>query len=330
MLEFSTQSWSQEPRLKARTHEGLLLEMDVMLEFKLIGKDVKKIFNLVKLDFMPMYQILASNVLRNVAAKYEAFSFLNKDRQAIGEEMRTRLNQTFFKYHAEVLSVQLFHVDLPDQFEGWIREVERLRLDQRKEVEQRNVAIAQQNNTIFETEVRLKADKLKSVIDATALVDQAELARPALITEAETNAIIRRLNAIKERNTTIIDVNKRYAVAQQTLELQKTRANNNLKAALIDIETQKRQAQKDAEVILIDAKAEAARLRALGVAEAKAIQAAKEAKLQQFQDIKQAFGGSMTQEQILQYTWLQVLKTANDVNIYIDYKKTPLFIEGKN
>ena len=309
-------------------NEGLLLEMDVMLEFK-VGKDEEDL-NLVKSDFMPMYQILASNVLRNVVAKYEAFSFLNKERRAIGEEMRTRLNQTFFKYHAEVLSVQLFQVDLPDQFEGWIREVERLRLDQRKEVEQRNVAIAQQNNTIFETEVRLKADKLKSVIDATALVDQAELARPALITEAETNAIIRRLNAIKERNTTIIDVNKRYAVAQQTLEQQKTRANNNLKAALIDIETQKRQAQKDAEVILIDAKAEAARLRALGVAEAKAIQAAKEAKLQQFQDIKQAFGGSMTQEQILQYTWLQVLKTANDVNIYLDYKKPPLFIEGKN
>ena len=61
-----------------------------------------------------------------------------------------------------------------------------------------------------------------------------------------------------------------------------------------------------------------------------AMRAAKDAKLQQFQDIKQAFGGSMTQEQILQYTWLQVLKTANDVNIYIDYKKTPLFIEGKN
>ena len=76
-------------------------------------------------------------------------------------------------------------------------------------MEQRNVDIAKQNNTIVQTEIQLEADKLKAVIDAGAQVDKAKLERPAKITEAETNAIAARLNAAKERNTSLIDVSRR-------------------------------------------------------------------------------------------------------------------------
>ena len=52
-------SQSQEPRLKARTTEGLSLEMDVMLEYSLQKENVRALYDLVAKDFSAFYQLLA-------------------------------------------------------------------------------------------------------------------------------------------------------------------------------------------------------------------------------------------------------------------------------
>ena len=82
-LEFSVRSQSQEPRLRARTKEGLSLEMDIMLEYSLRKEYIKELYDLVAQDFSTLYQLLAGSTLRNVAAKYPAMQFLDASRRNI-------------------------------------------------------------------------------------------------------------------------------------------------------------------------------------------------------------------------------------------------------
>jgi hypothetical protein len=45
-LEFSVRSESQEPRLAARTKEGLKLEMDIMIEYELQKDNIRALYDL--------------------------------------------------------------------------------------------------------------------------------------------------------------------------------------------------------------------------------------------------------------------------------------------
>ena len=49
-------------------------------------------------------------------------------------------------YYMTPLDVQLRHVDLPDSYEGMIRRIESIKLDQRKAMEERSLDLAKERN----------------------------------------------------------------------------------------------------------------------------------------------------------------------------------------
>ena len=87
-------------------------------------------------------------------------------------------------------------------------------------------------------------------------------------------------------------------------------------------------AKNDAIVREIKAKAEAYAIEQGAIAEAYKITQLKGAQLQQFTDLTAAI--NMTQAELLQYVYMNVLKESKHSEMFLDYKKVPLFLEDSN
>ena len=75
----------------------------------------------------------------------------------------------------------------------------------------------------------------------------------------------------------------------------------------------------------IKAKAQAYAIEQQAFAEAYQIKQMKGAQLQQFADLTAAI--NMSQAELLQYVYMNVLKESKQSEMFLDYKKVPLFLE---
>ena len=324
-LEFSVRSQSQEPRLRARTKEGLSLEMDIMLEYSLRKEYIKELYDLVAQDFSTLYQLLAGSTLRNVAAKYPAMQFLDASRRNISMDMKNALQKAFEPYHADVISVQLFHVDLPDQYEGWIKQIESLKLESKRAQAYRVVAEQKETNKYTKAQIDLQTDRDKATIDSNAKVSQANLKDPERRTVAETQAMASIMKAYRQRNTTLVELDGdlQVVLAERTLNLQK--ATNTQNKSKVEFERELFMAKNNATVQEKLANSTAYKVEITAQAEAYEFQQAKDAQLRQLIDLKDAI--SMNRTQMLQFLYMSILKKSNGANFFLDYKKIPLFME---
>eukprot|EP00943_MAST-04B_sp_MAST-4B-sp1_P008468 g8468.t1 len=324
-LEFSIRSQSQEPRLKARTKEGLSLEMDVMLEYSLQKDKIRDLYDLVAKDFSILYQLLAGSTLRNVAAKYPAKQFLDASRRNISLDMKIALETAFKPYYADVISVQLFHVDLPDQYEGWIKNIESLKLESKRAQAYRVVAEQKETNLYTKAKIDLQTDKDKAKIDSNAKVSQATLKDPERKTVAETQAMASVMKAYRQRNTTLVELDGDLQVilAERTLKLQQ--AVNMQHMSKVQFQREIFMAKNQASVYEKNANSTAYEVKTIARAEAFAFEQGKNAQLRQLLDLKDAI--SMNRSQMLQYIYMNILKKSHKADFFLDYKKVPFFME---
>ena len=325
-LEFSVRSESQEPRLAARTKEGLKLEMDIMIEYELQKDNIRALYDLAADEYGVMYQLLAGASLRNVANTFPAINFLDSTRRNISLAMKEALVSTFKPYYADVLSVQLFHVDLPDRYESWIKRIESSRLDQKKERAYRVVAIQNKMNEYTKAKIDLTTDAQKAKIEAQAKVDLAILKAPEAIVLAETEAMAALQQAYRIRNSTLVklDGDLQVAYAEQLLAVLK--AQNEQNRSKIEFERELLLAKNEAIVQNTNAAAEAYAIEQAAKAAAHGIEQMKSAQLQQLMDMSSA--ADLNRTELLQFVYMNVLKAANGAELYLDYKKVPLFMEG--
>ena len=165
-------SQSQEPRLKARTTEGLSLEMDVMLEYSLQKENVRALYDLVAKDFSIFYQPWLDPPKECCS---EVCAISDASRRNISLDMKKSFEEAFQPHYADVISVQLFHVDLPDQYEKWIKTIESLKLESRRAQAYRVVAEQTENNKYTKAKIDLQTDRDKAIIDSNASVSHASL-----------------------------------------------------------------------------------------------------------------------------------------------------------
>ena len=144
--------------------------MDLSVEYQLRKSEIFDLFGKVTTNFEPFLHDLMLSTLRNTASRYEALDFLSNERKHIADMMLKDLNATVGKYHADALDIQLFHVDLPSRFESWIEEIENIKLNQQRELEERKVELAQEGNTLVKQTIELDAAKQEMLIDAAAEV----------------------------------------------------------------------------------------------------------------------------------------------------------------
>ena len=116
------------------------------------------------------------------------------------------------------------------------------------------------------------------------------------------------------------------AKAEQVLAVRK--AQNAQNKSILQFEREILLAKNDAIVREIKAKAQAYTIEQGAIAEAYKIKQLKGAQLQQFTDLTAAI--NMSQAELLQYVYMNVLKDSKQSEMYLDYKKVPLFLEDSN
>ena len=109
-------------QLQTRTREGLLVGIDVSIEYKLLPGSLKKLFDLVVQDYVKFFDALAQSTLRNAASQYTAAEIL-KSSQPIQNTMKQMLDTRFNTYFATVIAVQVRQLKLPNDVQAKLQAV---------------------------------------------------------------------------------------------------------------------------------------------------------------------------------------------------------------
>ena len=287
-------------------------------------ENVRALYDLVAKDFSAFYQLLAGSTLRNVAAKYKASQFLDASRRNISLDMKNSLQKAFEPYYADVISVQLFHVDLPDQYEKWIKTIESLKLESRRAQAYRVVAEQTENNKYTKAKIDLQTDRDKAIIDSNASVSHASLKTPERKTLGETKAMTNVKNAYRRRNSTLVQLEGNLHVVVSERVFKKEQALNLQNMSVLQYQREIFVARNRAIVMETLANASAYESETTAIADAFDFEKKKNAQLMQLLDLKMAIG--MNRTQMLQYIYMNILKFSN-AHFFLDYKKVPLFME---
>jgi len=319
-------SGANGPALHTRTMEGLDIELDMSIEYRLIPGELKMLFDKVNMEYLPFYEQLAASSLRNTVSKNPAENFLNNQRTNVSTQMRFDLNERLQPFHATVITVNMRSVNLPDEFELAIQAVESVRLEQRQAETERGLELEREALEREKAVIDLEAEGRRMEIDAEAAVTRAQLEREGLLTAAQTEADKALIQADKERQTILIAAdNDRLTALTQRVGILQNRQNEQ-DEAIINFETEKNLAVAAARVAEITANATAnARVRQ-AEADAAGLKELKAAEQQRFQDLKDS--ASMSSEDMLRYVWLDNLKSLDGTKMFIDYKKVPMFLES--
>mmetsp|Transcript_5726 Transcript_5726/g.20537 ORF Transcript_5726/g.20537 Transcript_5726/m.20537 type:complete len:433 (-) Transcript_5726:129-1427(-) len=314
------------PPLHTRTREGLDIELDISIEYRLIPGELKSLFDKVNMDYLPLYEQLAASSLRNTVSKNPAENFLNNQRANVSTQMQLDMNERLNPFHANIITVNMRNVNLPDEFELAIQAVESVRLEQRQATTERGLELEREALDREKAIIDLTAEGRKQEIDAEAAVTRAELERQGLLTSAQTTASQRLIQAQKNRQTVLIAAeNDRLTALTQRVGVLQTQQNAQ-DEAVISFQTELNLAVAAARVAEIEANATASARIRQAQAEAAGLAETKAAEQQRFQDLKDSAG--MSSEDMLRYVWLQNLKSMHGTKFFLDYKKTPMFLEG--
>lgn len=174
--------------LTARTVEGLAINLQIDIEYRIVGEEVFALMNKFGEEFHGSYMRIARSTLRNVASEFEGLQYLRGERATIGERMREVLDLRLRQDHALVERVNIRDIHLDEAFEEAFRAVEEVRLDRLEALENRALAVVQEQRENETQAVELETARQSTLVAARALVVQAELAHTASITEATTAA----------------------------------------------------------------------------------------------------------------------------------------------
>lgn len=189
-------SKTQGPALQSRTRDGLNVRLEVSFQYRLIFKDLYKLFSTLGHHYEKVLVRMAIEQLTTAATMHNAHDFFN-NRTTIGQEMHKAL-EDHFKAHAyaEVPFFQLRTVHLPSDFEAAIQETQ---------VKQQEIQVAQaeqsQNKVSYETRV-LQAQQAVKVMqnqgeaEASAILAQNDaFCRQFQVTQTLQSEALRQLMA---------------------------------------------------------------------------------------------------------------------------------------
>jgi hypothetical protein len=328
-LPSQTSDTKEYPSLETRTLEGLPMRIDVTVEYKFKPNSIPKLFELVGQDAFTPVQTVVFSALQNEASKHAAADFLNDKRDQIARNMRISANESLATFYTEVINVNLFHVDLPDEFETLIQEIQNIRLDQKTQMEIRKYKLLEEENNFMRAKISLAAEAASKMIHMQKKVDESKVQRKGDITTATTAALVLKQQMVKEREVALVEIQKRLDASKKYRIGNVTKANNVLAESIVSLEKDLVEATANAEIIRERGRTKAIEILNHGSAVSKSIEYKEGARLKLYQTLSSA--ANMSVSEITQYEWIRSLsKTSNAGNVFLDYKKVPLQIENKD
>ena len=144
-------------QLLARTMDGLPVTLDLSFQYRLMpsAESLVKLYKDFQTDYESAYIRIARNVLRDVAADYQAFNYFY-NRSVISSAMRGSLDVALMQHSATVQSFQLLNILLPPRFSSAIEETEIARQEIENAGYQQAVSITEANTRVREAERQAK------------------------------------------------------------------------------------------------------------------------------------------------------------------------------
>jgi len=102
--------------LHTRTKEGLALDLEVSLQYRLKEADVGKLYVEFNVNYTSMFVSTIRDTLIAAAAEHHAGEFWTQ-RKLVGERMQSMVNDILGVTYSEVWGLQLMDIALPDQFD---------------------------------------------------------------------------------------------------------------------------------------------------------------------------------------------------------------------
>jgi len=316
------------PTLGVRSREGLKVTMDLDFEYQINPDKLVDLYQLLGREFEQEINIAALSALHRTSSKFAALDFLSPKRVIIRDEMLQELNRTLTPLAMNVRSLHLFHVQVASVFQGWIQEIENIKLEQQLKGEDRVLQLANQKNMKAKAVIDLNAARKEIIINADKAVSTASFNQVGDLTAAKTAANIKYQIAKRERNLDAIKYNRRLALAKQQRILDITKLQNNQTVVNIECETNILEAKREATVLKLKAEADAIKIRKLAEAENAVMAETYAAELEMYLALRNS--ASFNNTEILQYMWINTHKKMKNMDFFLDYKKVPLVLEGVN
>eukprot|EP00435_Cladocopium_sp_Y103_P026668 s633_g6.t1 len=104
------------PALHTRTKEGLALNLEVSLQYRLKQEQVGKLYTEFNVDFQNFFVSTIRESVIKVAADYEAYQLWDQ-RKEVGNQMQREVNAVLNRTYAECWGLQLLDIALPKAFD---------------------------------------------------------------------------------------------------------------------------------------------------------------------------------------------------------------------
>jgi len=174
-----TQQEMELPVFESRTQDGLKIEMQVSLNFKLQKDDFHKILDLFDhfgQNYTGFISRLAMNVIRDVSAEFTAFEY-SVNRSLVSLKMETDIRDDMSEIGFDLESVQLLNVDFPANYASNLSAT--LMLQQRV-----TQALREKEAEL----VSLEGEKNNSAVEAQGIIYDAQNEYTGIVEKADADA----------------------------------------------------------------------------------------------------------------------------------------------
>lgn len=178
-IEFSDGKQANADSLKTRTAEGLAVSLHVSFQYKIIKKQIPKLYNLANINYHGTYVRIARDIILKVGGRYNATSYW-QERLKISDDLKETLNKELTNAYATVEGFQILKIEMPKPYEDSIvqTQVEVQKTNMRKfeqtaELIRQNISViqskAEQTIKITNATGLAEAYRIKQYADATAI-----------------------------------------------------------------------------------------------------------------------------------------------------------------
>jgi len=170
---------AQGDQINVRSADGLVILMDVAFQYTLtaVGKDLMALYVRWQEGYNDAIGKIARNIIRDVAANYQAFEFFF-NRSIIVGDMTSALYEYILNVGATVNNFQMLNIILPPLFNDAIQQTEVVSV-------QISEATVLQQKTLIEAETNLLAAQKQ----ATVILTQAQARADASLIQQQQNAL---------------------------------------------------------------------------------------------------------------------------------------------
>ena len=283
-------------------------------------------FDKVIQDYKPLYERIVKAVARNAASKYDAKELL-RSAAGLQAEIQNELEKRFKLFHATVVAVQLRQIQLPSDIQSSLQGVLNEGLLQEAELKKRTNTIAE-----FDKATALALQDVDK--ERTVQVEQVE--RSISVAFSSRKEALRNIAVALSREQIGVESERKNLLAKFKGQLQAatdarigdiTKANNREAKAKIENEDKEAIAAAAAKIKQTNANSESDLITNTASGDAFAVQFEKEAATALFDFLKS--DTSMSNGAIVRHNHYNKLESrSDDSDLYIDYKKVPLFREA--